>query len=101
MLHLKTGVSKLSQQDMKQLRGGEPPQSCTYTYQGADGKWKTESGTCSNTITEHGPLGIGGYTATPYCHTTSHTAASPLSSNGGTSVCGSSQYYANFLASWL
>jgi hypothetical protein len=78
-------MKELSRNQMKQIKGGDDSGSgCSMTFQDTNGTWHTEQGSCQNYIV------YGGYI--PYCQTNSFSTPVSLTSNGGTSKCGSAVY---------
>jgi hypothetical protein len=75
------GVSVLNKEAQKKIAGGT---GCSFTYQDSSGAWHTEHGSCATA--QYSPFGSTMHV--PYCHTSSHTSPSNLSSNGGVSKCG-------------
>lgn len=78
-------MKKLERHEMKNLKGGlyDEGGGCSMTYQNSGGQWVTESGGCDVSC-----IGLWEQVCTPFCHTSTFTSPTPVSSNGGVSRCG-------------
>ena len=82
-------MKNLSKDEMKKVMGGvEAPQSCRLYYQGSNGMWHYEDGTCSIAVNP------GRVTTTQgYCKTPNFPNPTTLESNGGVSKCPGTAIY--------
>lgn len=86
----------LNRNEMKNIMGGKAG-DCSMTYQDSSGNWHTENGSCALAVA--GTTISGATIYQPYCSTQSFTGPVSLSSNGGTSRCGSPNTFLGMLFS--